>query len=63
MFLMNWKVPREENNGGKRGCSFKSTSALITFPENLCQCTVIPSDTLEEIARRFAGITGMATMR
>ena len=35
MFLMNWKVPREENNGGKRGCSFKPTSAFITFPAKL----------------------------
>ncbi|MFG1459925.1 MAG: hypothetical protein AAE987_00920 [Thermoplasmataceae archaeon] len=32
---MNWKVPREENNGGKRGCSFKSTSAFIAFPAKL----------------------------
>ncbi len=43
MLLMNWKVPREENNRGKRGRPFKSTSTLITFLAKLMSMHSDPS--------------------
>ena len=61
-FLMNWKMLLADNNRGKRGHTYRTPNAFITFLAKLRAMYSIPFRSLEGIARIFTSITVITTV-